>query len=385
MREPGSLRTARCSGGVQHHRRILRPRRSAFQLVARHRRHVGETQRRRVDSGVPRCIHEEVTATRGRGEPVERGGIGSGCDERRGARILEEERHFWARRRGVQRNRNRPDFQCAVVAGDERRRVRHEKSDTLAGGDPKREQCVADLRAARSAAAKSSGSAPVRNGRAGAVCAACSSSIAVLSTCMTIRLLGQSLVHCAETRLTRPDDVDLSAPDASARRTSDRRRPHGKGGGVEIPSEYTTHIDSNGTAFVVDANLDDIHIKEFPKIELGDINVRLKEIPGDPEAYRRHQSRGHQASPDRHEHLGQGDSGDQVCPDFASRHAGRRARELQCRAVGSRGLPVQRLALRRSANHLRKLRASPDGTLLEGHDGIAACAGVGTPTRARRR
>ena len=54
----------------------------------------------------------------------------------------------------------------------------------------------------------------------------------------------------------------------------------GKGGGVEIPSEYTTHIDSNGTAFVVDADLDDIHIKEFPKIRgLGDINVRLKEIP----------------------------------------------------------------------------------------------------------
>ena len=63
----------------------------------------------------------------------------------------------------------------------------------------------------------------------------------------------------------------------------------GKGGGVDIPSEYTTHIDSNGTAFAIDANLDDIrikelplndiHIKEFPKIELGDINVRVKEVP----------------------------------------------------------------------------------------------------------
>ena len=53
----------------------------------------------------------------------------------------------------------------------------------------------------------------------------------------------------------------------------------GKGGGVEIPDEYTTHIDSNGTAFVVDANLDDIRIKEFPKIELGDVNIRVKEIP----------------------------------------------------------------------------------------------------------
>jgi hypothetical protein len=63
----------------------------------------------------------------------------------------------------------------------------------------------------------------------------------------------------------------------------------GKGGGVDIPSEYTTHIDSNGTQFGIDANLDDIrikelplndiHIKEFPKIELGEINVRVKEVP----------------------------------------------------------------------------------------------------------
>jgi hypothetical protein len=53
----------------------------------------------------------------------------------------------------------------------------------------------------------------------------------------------------------------------------------GKGGGVEIPSEYTAHIDSNGTAFVVDANLDDIHIKEFPTINLGEISTRVKEIP----------------------------------------------------------------------------------------------------------
>ena len=53
----------------------------------------------------------------------------------------------------------------------------------------------------------------------------------------------------------------------------------GKGGGVDIPSEYTTHIDSNGTAFVVDANLDDIRIKEFPTINLGEMSVRVKEIP----------------------------------------------------------------------------------------------------------
>jgi len=53
----------------------------------------------------------------------------------------------------------------------------------------------------------------------------------------------------------------------------------GKGGGVEIPNEYTTHIDSNGNAFVVDANLDDIHIKEFPTITLGEISTRVKEFP----------------------------------------------------------------------------------------------------------
>lgn len=53
----------------------------------------------------------------------------------------------------------------------------------------------------------------------------------------------------------------------------------GKGGGVEIPSEYKVHVDSNGTMFGVDANLDDIRIKEFPKIELGDINVAITELP----------------------------------------------------------------------------------------------------------
>jgi hypothetical protein len=53
----------------------------------------------------------------------------------------------------------------------------------------------------------------------------------------------------------------------------------GKGGGVDIPSEYTTHIDSNGTAFVVDANLDDIRITQFPTINLGEISTRVKEFP----------------------------------------------------------------------------------------------------------
>ena len=53
----------------------------------------------------------------------------------------------------------------------------------------------------------------------------------------------------------------------------------GKGGGVDIPTEYTTHIDSNGTAFVVDANLDDIRITQFPTINLGEISTRVKEFP----------------------------------------------------------------------------------------------------------
>lgn len=55
----------------------------------------------------------------------------------------------------------------------------------------------------------------------------------------------------------------------------------GKGPDIEIPSVYTitAHVDSNGTAFAVDADLDNIRIKEIGKIELADINIRLKEIP----------------------------------------------------------------------------------------------------------
>ena len=55
----------------------------------------------------------------------------------------------------------------------------------------------------------------------------------------------------------------------------------GKGPDIEIPTNYTitTHVDSNGTSFAVDADLDNIRIKEIGKIELADINVRLKELP----------------------------------------------------------------------------------------------------------
>lgn len=55
----------------------------------------------------------------------------------------------------------------------------------------------------------------------------------------------------------------------------------GKGPDIEIPTSYTitSHVDSNGTAFAIDADLDNIRIKEIGKIELADINFRLKEIP----------------------------------------------------------------------------------------------------------
>jgi hypothetical protein len=58
---------------------------------------------------------------------------------------------------------------------------------------------------------------------------------------------------------------------------------------VNIPNQYWVHVDSNNTAFAVDADLDNIRIKELPldniqikylpTINLGDINVRIKEIP----------------------------------------------------------------------------------------------------------
>ena len=55
----------------------------------------------------------------------------------------------------------------------------------------------------------------------------------------------------------------------------------GKGPDIDIPTSYTitSHVDSNGTAFAIDADLDNIRIKEIAKIDLGDINVRLKELP----------------------------------------------------------------------------------------------------------
>lgn len=50
---------------------------------------------------------------------------------------------------------------------------------------------------------------------------------------------------------------------------------------VNIPNEYWVHVDSNGGTVHVDADLDNIRIKELPKIELAEINVnaRLKELP----------------------------------------------------------------------------------------------------------
>jgi hypothetical protein len=51
-----------------------------------------------------------------------------------------------------------------------------------------------------------------------------------------------------------------------------------KDAGIDIPSEYTIHIGSDGT-IQVDADLDNIRVKELPRLELGDINVRWKELP----------------------------------------------------------------------------------------------------------
>src|SRR5436190_19803979 len=52
-----------------------------------------------------------------------------------------------------------------------------------------------------------------------------------------------------------------------------------KGGGVEVPSEYTIHYDTHGTTLAVDADLDNIHVKELPRIEFADFNIRVKEVP----------------------------------------------------------------------------------------------------------
>jgi hypothetical protein len=51
-----------------------------------------------------------------------------------------------------------------------------------------------------------------------------------------------------------------------------------KDAGVDIPSEFTIHVGSDGT-IQVDADLDNIRVKELPRLELGDINMRLKELP----------------------------------------------------------------------------------------------------------
>ena len=61
-----------------------------------------------------------------------------------------------------------------------------------------------------------------------------------------------------------------------------------KGGGVTIPKDYTFHFGgTNGSTISVDADLDDIHVKEMPRFEIAlketvpqtvDTNVRVKEF-----------------------------------------------------------------------------------------------------------
>lgn len=52
-----------------------------------------------------------------------------------------------------------------------------------------------------------------------------------------------------------------------------------KGGGGDIPSEYTVHFDTHGNTIAVDADLDNIRVKELPRIEFADFNIRVKEVP----------------------------------------------------------------------------------------------------------
>jgi hypothetical protein len=52
-----------------------------------------------------------------------------------------------------------------------------------------------------------------------------------------------------------------------------------KGGGITIPSNYTVKLGSDGSTIQVDSDLDNIHVKELPRIELGDFNIRVKEFP----------------------------------------------------------------------------------------------------------
>ncbi len=53
------------------------------------------------------------------------------------------------------------------------------------------------------------------------------------------------------------------------------------GGGSKIPDSYThtVLVGSSGSTVSVDADLDNIRVKELPKIEIGDVNYRLKELP----------------------------------------------------------------------------------------------------------
>lgn len=48
---------------------------------------------------------------------------------------------------------------------------------------------------------------------------------------------------------------------------------------VNIPSTYTIHVGSDGTMFHVDADLDNIHVKELPTIKLEEIKVNVTNIP----------------------------------------------------------------------------------------------------------
>ena len=52
-----------------------------------------------------------------------------------------------------------------------------------------------------------------------------------------------------------------------------------KGGGVNIPSTYTVRLGSDGSTVRIDADLDNIQVKQLPRIELGDINMHVKELP----------------------------------------------------------------------------------------------------------
>jgi hypothetical protein len=54
-----------------------------------------------------------------------------------------------------------------------------------------------------------------------------------------------------------------------------------KGGGVNIPSDYTVKIESDGSTFHVDADLDNIHVKELAPID-ATITVKPLDIKIEP-------------------------------------------------------------------------------------------------------